>query len=126
MVEDDREVLTLTKESLEFLGYHVIAAKNGAAALTALKAHDVVSLLLTDIQLGDPNGPELAELARAARPDLPVLYATGYAAMAVQHRGLLDRDAKTISKPFTLAQLATAIRDAIDHPAAQKAARLRR
>ena len=116
MVEDDAEVLGLTKESLEFLGYHVIAAKDAAAALAALTSHDVVSLLLTDIQLPDKNGPELADLARKIRPALPVLYTSGYAAMAVLHRGLLDRHVKTITKPFALAQLATAIRDAIDNP----------
>jgi CheY-like chemotaxis protein len=75
-----------------------------------------VSLLLTDVSLPGLNGPELVEKALDLRPDLPVLFTTGYPAMAVLRNGLLTQGVRTVNKPFSLAELAIAVRDAIDDP----------
>jgi signal transduction histidine kinase/ActR/RegA family two-component response regulator len=116
VVEDDADVLAYTKESLESLGYHVIAARDAQSALTSLAMHPSIALLFTDVQLPGLTGPDLAEEIKHRRLGLPVLYTTAYPAMAVLHRGLLAREVKTINKPFVLAELAAAVRDAIDNP----------
>jgi PAS domain S-box-containing protein len=115
VVEDDADVLAYTQESLESLGYHVIAAPDAKAALMSLDTHPCIALLFTDVELPELNGPGLASEVERRRPGLPVLYTTAYPAMAVLHRGLLARDVKTISKPFLLAELAAAVRDAIEN-----------
>jgi signal transduction histidine kinase/ActR/RegA family two-component response regulator len=118
VVEDDVDVLAYMQESLEGLGYHVIAARDAQSALTSLETHPNIALLFTDVQLPELTGPSLAEEIERRRPGLPVLYTTAYPAMAVLHRGLLAREARTITKPFVLAELAAAVRDAIDNPRA--------
>jgi signal transduction histidine kinase/ActR/RegA family two-component response regulator len=118
VVEDDVDVLAYMQESLEGLGYHVIAARDAQSALTSLATHPNIALLFTDVQLPELTGPSLAEEIERRRPGLPVLYTTAYPAMAVLHRGLLAREARTITKPFVLAELAAAVRDAIDNPRA--------
>jgi signal transduction histidine kinase/CheY-like chemotaxis protein len=117
VVEDDPDVLAYATEALKSLGYGVIAAGEGASALTVLDTTADVNLLLTDVNLPGLNGPELIEKARDRRLDLPVLYTTGYPALAVLRRGLLTRGVKTLNKPFVLTALAIAVRDAIDNPA---------
>jgi CheY-like chemotaxis protein len=119
VVEDDADVLAYTRESLESLGYHVIAARDPKSALMSLETHPSIALLFTDVQLPELTGPELAAEIEHRRPGLLVLYTTAYPAMAVQHRGLLAREVKTINKPFVLAELAAAVRDAIDNPASK-------
>jgi signal transduction histidine kinase/ActR/RegA family two-component response regulator len=116
VVEDDADVLAYTQESLESLGYHVIAARDAQSALTSLATHPSIALLFTDVQLPGLTGPDLAEEIKHRRPGLPVLYTTAYPAMAVLHRGLLAKEVRTINKPFVLAELAAAVRDAIDNP----------
>jgi signal transduction histidine kinase/ActR/RegA family two-component response regulator len=118
VVEDDVDVLAYMQESLEGLGYHVIAARDAQSALTSLATHPNIALLFTDVQLPELTGPSLAEEIERRRPGLPVLYTTAYPAMAVLHRGLLAREVRTITKPFVLAELAAAVRDAIDNPRA--------
>lgn len=115
LVEDDADVLAYAAEALKSLGYGVIAAKDGASALTVLERQPDISLLLTDMSLPGLNGPELIEKARERRPGLPVLCTTGYPAMAILRRGLLTRGTKTVNKPFSLAALAIAVRDAMDN-----------
>jgi signal transduction histidine kinase len=116
VVEDDADVLAYTQESLEGLGYHVIAARDAQSALASLSTHPTIALLFTDVQLPELTGPDLAEEIERRRPGLPVLYTTAYPAMAVLHRGLLGKEVRTINKPFRLAELASAVRDAIDNP----------
>jgi len=116
LVEDDADVLAYAAEALKSLGYGVIAARDGTAALKALDAQPDVSLLLTDVSLPGLNGPELIEKARDRRPDLRVLCTTGYPAMAVLRRGLLTQGIRTVNKPFSLAALAIAVREALDDP----------
>ena len=111
VVEDDDEVRALTVETLRQLGYGVVEAANGSDALRVLEAHRDVRLLFTDVGLpGGVNGRALAEAARRLRPDLKVLYTTGYARNAIVHHGRLDPDVELIGKPFSYAALALKVR----------------
>ena len=114
IVEDDPDVLAFSVDALETLGYHVIGADNAASALHVLDGHPDIALLFTDVELPGLNGPQLVEEAMRRRPDLAVLYTTGYTANAVLHRDILDREARTLNKPFDLAELATIVHEALD------------
>ena len=114
VVEDDRDVLAYSVAALETLGYHVIGVADASSALTALEAHPRVKLLFADIELPGLNGRELAEEVVRRRPDVAVLYTTGYTANAVVHRDILDRGATFLSKPFALADLAATVRELLD------------
>jgi signal transduction histidine kinase len=115
VVEDDADVLAYTMQALESLGYRVIATRDAQAALAALDTNPAITLLFTDIQLPGLNGPELVGAAHERHPDLPVLYTTSSPINAIVHRGELTSKAKTIHKPFALAELAAAVRGAVDN-----------
>jgi PAS domain S-box-containing protein len=107
VVEDDENVRTATSDMLRELGYRVIAAADGASALRFVDAHPDIRLLFTDVGLpGGMNGRQLADAARERRPELPVLFTTGYARNAIVHHGRLDAGIHLLSKPFTYAELA--------------------
>ena len=114
VVEDEDAVRALTAEGLRDLGYTVLAASGGAEALTLLGAHPKIALLLTDIVMPNMNGRQLADEATKRRPDLKVLYTTGYTRNAVVHNGTLDPGVRLLGKPFTLEQLALTVRDVLD------------
>ena len=73
-----------------------------------------VKLLFTDVVMPDINGKKLADEAVRRRPGLKVIFTTGYTANAVVHGGVLDQGVNFISKPFTLDQLAAAVRSVLD------------
>ncbi len=107
VVEDDELARTYGTDTLRELGYVVTAAPDGATALRLLDGDPAIVLLFTDVGLpGGMNGRQLAEAARARRPDLKVLYTTAYARNAIVHQGRLDPDVELLSKPFTYAELA--------------------
>jgi signal transduction histidine kinase/CheY-like chemotaxis protein len=115
MVEDDEDVRANTVAMLRELGYGVLEATDGATALRLLEAEPHVRLLFTDVGLpGNLNGRQLADEARRRRPDLPVLFTTGYARNAIVHQGRLDPGVELIGKPFTYAALAAKIRQVLD------------
>jgi len=116
VVEDDEDVRAYSVEALRELGYHVIEAEDGGAALRLLEQlQDRVDLLFTDVVLpGGMTGRELADAARDQRSDLRVLFTTGYARDAIVHHGRLDPDVRMIGKPFTFADLAARVRDVLD------------
>jgi len=113
-VEDDADVLAYSVDALETLGYQVFGVKDAESAMTVLEGHPEITMLFTDVQLPGLNGPELVERALQRRPDLAVLYTTGYTANAILHRGILDRDVKSLNKPFNLAELAATMREVLD------------
>jgi signal transduction histidine kinase/ActR/RegA family two-component response regulator len=113
VVEDEAEVRQSTADTLRELGYTVIAVDGAAAALRVLDAHPDLSLLFTDVVMQDMNGWKLADEARRRRPNLKVLYTSGYTRDAIVHNGALDAGVQLISKPFTLEQLALKIREAL-------------
>ena len=115
VVEDDDDVRSYSTESLRELGYTVLEAPNGRAALQVLDSHPEISVLFTDIGLpGGMNGRQLADEARKRRPNLKVLFTTGYARNAIVHDGRLDPGVELLTKPFTQAALAGKLRDIID------------
>ncbi|MBV8473081.1 MAG: response regulator, partial [Hyphomicrobiales bacterium] len=110
VVEDDARVRRVTTARLRSLGYNVIEADNGTAALTLLAAHPSIALVFTDVVMpGDMNGDELAEAALAARPNLKVLFTSGYAEPAVARQGL--GAGAWLKKPYTAAELAEKLRE---------------
>jgi len=115
VVEDDDDVRAHAVGMLNELGYSVLEAGDGAAALQALDAHPDVKLLFTDVGLpGGLNGRQLADEARRRYPKLLVLYTTGYARNAIVHQGRLDPGVDLITKPFTFAALATKVNAVFD------------
>ncbi len=117
MVEDNEELRAHSKEVLLELGYHVYEAVAGAAALEILQQHPEIRLLFTDIGLpGGMNGRQLADKALRRRPDLKVLFTTGYAHEAIVHDGRLDVGVQLLAKPFSYASLAAKLREVIDAP----------
>jgi PAS domain S-box-containing protein len=116
VVEDDKDVRLFTTESLRELGFTVLEASDGPSALHQLRHHPEVQLLFTDVGLPGINGAQLVAAARELRPDIKVLFTTGYARNAIVHQGRLDPGVELITKPFTRAQLAARIRDVLDVP----------
>ena len=115
VVEDDEALREYASEILEELGYSVLAASDGAAALEILSGGDHIDLLLTDVVMpGGLNGRQLAGKATGLRPDLRILYMTGYTRNAIVHRGRLDVGINLISKPFSLEELAAKVRQRLD------------
>ena len=115
IVEDDDDVRAYLTDAVRSLGYGVAAASNGKLALDLLgQAKTRIDLMLTDVVMPGMNGRELANSATSLRPDLKVLYMTGYSRNAVAHHGRLDARLDVIQKPITQSDLATRIRDALD------------
>jgi signal transduction histidine kinase len=114
VVEDEERVRALAVDALHEIGYTTIVADSGKAALELLEAHPDVVLLFTDIVMPEMNGRKLADLAVELRPELKVLYTTGFTRNAVVHNGILDPGVQFIAKPFTLEMLAQKVREAID------------
>lgn len=115
VVEDDNGVRAYSVSALRELGYRVAEAGDGPSALRLLDGQDGPDLLFTDVVLpGGMTGRDLADAARARKPGLKVLFTSGYAHDAIVHNGRLDRDARLISKPFTFADLAARVREALD------------
>ena len=108
VVEDDARVRRVTTARLRSLGYEVIEADRGAAALLLLAAHPRITMIFTDIVMpGGMNGDELAEAALDVKPNLKVLFTSGYAEPAVARLGA----GAWLKKPYTAAELAGKIRE---------------
>ena len=115
MVEDEAGVRNLSVDALRELGYTVIHADDAdRGAPMILDEQSKIDLLFTDVVMPGINGRQLAERAKALRPDLKVLYTTGYTRNAVVHNGVLDPGLAFLPKPFTLDQLASKVRPALD------------
>jgi PAS domain S-box-containing protein len=114
IVEDEPAVRRLGVDALVELGYRVLEADGAAAALRLLDAHPEIALLFTDVVMPELNGRKLAEEARRRRPDIKVLFTTGYTRNAVVHNGVLDPGVELIGKPFTIDQLGAKLRTVLD------------
>jgi len=113
VVEDEDGVRRMSVETLRSLGYTVRHAPDGATALRLLEELGEVSLLLTDVVMPGMTGKELATAALKQRPELPVLYTTGYTRNAVVHGGIVDPGVAFLPKPFTVEQLANKVSETI-------------
>ena len=115
VVEDDDELRKYASGVLEELGYRVMSAGTGAAALETLNGSHQIDLLLTDVVMpGGMNGRQLADNAVGRRQSLRVLYMTGYTRNAIIHQGRLDLGINMISKPFSFEELAAKVRQVLD------------
>jgi PAS domain S-box-containing protein len=113
VVEDEPVVRALIVEVLDDLGYSALEAEDGLAGLKILQSDQRVDLLMTDIGLPGLNGRQLADAARAGRPDLKILLMTGYAETATAAAGFLGKGMILITKPFAIDALAARIREAM-------------
>jgi len=113
--EDEESVRTLACRILESRGYTVLAAENGTRALKLAAEHSSpIDLLLTDVVMPDMDGDKLAEALRTKRPDLKVLYVSGYTSNVVAHHGILDEGVNFLEKPFGLRSLLERVREVLD------------
>ncbi len=118
LVEDEPAVRALAASALRGRGYTVLEAANGAEALRTAQDHaEEVALLITDVVMPLLGGKELADRLQATRPDMKVLYVSGYTENTVVHHGVLEPGISFLSKPFTPASLARKVRDILDDPA---------
>ncbi|WP_114188895.1 PAS domain S-box protein [Microvirga aerophila] len=113
VVEDEPVVRSLIVEVLEDLGYRTLEAADGPEGLKLLQSKRSIDLLVTDVGLPGLNGRQLADAARETRPNLKVLFITGYAENATLAAGFLDPGMQMITKPFAVDALAQKIRSII-------------
>ncbi len=114
VVEDDPTVRMLVIEELKSLGYRYLEAGDAHAAIPMLASDVQIDLLIADVGLPNMNGRQLAEIARAHRPELKVLFVTGYAQNAMSRGGFLAPGMEMINKPFALDDLSAKISEMIE------------
>jgi CheY-like chemotaxis protein len=115
LVEDEEGLRELIAELLEENGYQVLVAEGPTKAIETAASHGgVIHLLLTDVVMPQMNGPELARRLKERRPDVRVLYMSGYTEDAIANRGVLEPGVSLISKPFSQEALARKLRDLLD------------
>ena len=115
LVEDQGDVRDFARDVLETQGYTVLLAADGTAALEVARAHaGRIHLLLTDVVMPRMSGRELAERLGAARPDMAVLYMSGYPDRAVVDHGILGPGATFLQKPVVTEALARKVREVMD------------
>jgi CheY-like chemotaxis protein len=115
LVDDEPLIRMVAAEQLEELGYVVIEAGEARDAIRVLETEQTIHLLLTDVGLPNGmNGRQLADIAREKRPDLPVLFITGYAENAVLNHGHLQPGMQILTKPFDLDALAKHVKACIE------------
>jgi len=113
IVEDDPAVRVLVSTVLSDLGYAYVEACDGDSAVPILDSAQRIDLLISDVGLPGMNGRQLAEIGRQLRPDLRVLFITGYAEHAAVRGGFLDPGMQMITKPFTFDLLTAKVREMI-------------
>jgi PAS domain S-box-containing protein len=115
LVEDEANLRYLARQFLEKQGYRVIEAADGAVAMQIVVAHEgVIHLLLTDVIMPGMNGRELAQRVSEIRPNVKVLYMSGYTENVIGHNGTLDAGVRLLQKPFNLRDLKNKVREVLD------------
>ncbi|NMX66645.1 response regulator [Pseudomonas sp. WS 5111] len=113
IVEDDPAVRVLVSQVLSELGYAFVEAGDADSALPIIESSQRIDLMISDVGLPGMNGRQLAEIGRQIRPDLRVLFITGYAEHAAVRGGFLDPGMQLITKPFTFDLLTAKVREMI-------------
>ena len=111
LVEDQDTVRRFARRALEHHGYRVLEAATPEEALARAQGSQPLSLLLTDVVMPSMSGPELADVLRRSRPDLPVLFMSGYPSALEMPDGSIDPTRPVVSKPFTTAQLIQVVQE---------------
>ena len=114
VVEDDDRVRAMAVEALRDLGYSVTEMRGPREALAAIQSGPAPDLLFTDVVMPDMSGRELVEQVKVLKPDLRILYTTGYTRNAIVHNGTLDHGTELLSKPYTIEELAAKVRTILD------------
>jgi CheY-like chemotaxis protein len=115
LVEDNEEVLKLTKQILGRQGYKVVAGAQGREALQICEGHKgPIHLMVTDVVMPGMDGRELANRLMSVHPEMKVLYMSGYTDNAIAHHGVLEKGMHYIQKPFTVDGLLRKVRDVLD------------
>ena len=114
VVEDEEGVRSYSIDCLQELGFNVLSADDGPSALELIAAHPEIRLLFTDVGLPRMNGRELAERARKLRPELPVLFTTGYSQDEMFRQGKLASKTILLTKPFSRKRLAECVGRLLD------------
>jgi CheY-like chemotaxis protein len=115
LAEDEASVRELIGTYLESLGYHVLTASNGAAGIALAKSYpEPIHLLLSDFVMPKLGGRELAGELKKMKPQLKVVFLSGYAGHAVQAKDLELRDTRFLPKPLSLEVLAKTLREVLD------------
>jgi CheY-like chemotaxis protein len=113
-VEDQEEVRTFAVEGLSAYGYRVLSAADAPQAIALAESHTgPLHVLLTDVVLPGMNGREIAERIQASRPEIAVLFTSGYTDDVIAHKGVIDRGVSYIPKPYTVEQIAAKVREVI-------------
>ena len=114
LVEDDEMVRKMVEVSLRKLGYTVLSAAGPEEALAIFpKEKNTVDLLITDVVMPKMNGKVLYKRLKSVRPDLKVLYMSGYTANVIVDHGVLNKGVQFISKPFSIIELSNKVRNAL-------------
>ncbi len=114
VVEDDERVRSISAETLRDLGYQVMEAASPIEAIRLIEQGAEPDLLFTDVVMPDMSGSELASTLQRLRPDMKVLFTTGYTRNAIVHNGVLDPGKQLLSKPFAIDDLGRKIRSILD------------
>jgi two-component system, cell cycle sensor histidine kinase and response regulator CckA len=115
LVEDQKELRELVREMLEMNGYTVVEAGDGLEALEICQRHEGrIDLMLSDVVMPQMGGRELAQRLATIRPEMKVLYMSGYTSNAIVHHGILDPGTALLQKPFTPDSLARKVREVLD------------
>ncbi len=124
LVEDDAALRTFAVRALEGKGYRILAASSGEGALQAAQAHPgAIHLCLTDVVMPGLSGRDTASRLQALRPDLKVLFMSGYSGNTVAKYGVLEQGVDLLEKPFTAGELVRRVREILDRPAGGDAGR---
>lgn len=114
VVEDEVRVRHYAVDALRELGYTAISAVSPAEALKAIDEQPEITMLFTDIIMPEMTGRQLADAAALVRPDLKILFTTGYTRNAVVHNGMIDVGVAFLSKPYGMGDLARKVREVLD------------
>src|SRR5262249_21978009 len=113
-VEDEPSLRAVNERILSGGGYRVLVAEDGRAALDVAALGEPIDLLVTDVMMPHLSGPQLAEKLRETRPDLPVIYLSGYAEPILNMRNSLPERTTLVTNPVAADQLLDRVRDALD------------
>ncbi|HET9424515.1 MAG TPA: response regulator [Gemmatimonadaceae bacterium] len=114
VVEDAAGLRELTRKLLESRGYTVLVAANADEATTEFRRHPEIAVILTDVVMPGRSGPQLVQALMELRPELRVIYMSGYTEHSIVHQGVLDPGIAFLHKPFTPDELGGKVRDVLD------------
>ena len=118
LVDDEESLRTVVVDLLTHLGYHILSAASGQEALAvAAKYPGKIDLLLTDVVMHPLSGPDLAQTLAHSRPEMKVIFISGYANATLAPDGVLKPGTVLVNKPFTMKILSARLREVLGSPA---------